>query len=43
VLSTPGRGTTIMFSVPAQGDGAGADAAAEEAIAQQQRAWADAG
>ncbi len=41
VLSTPGRGTTIMFSVPAQADAG--HAAAEEAIAQQQRAWADAG
>ncbi len=38
VLSTPGRGTTIMFSVPPLAAGA-----AEEAIARQQRAWADAG
>jgi signal transduction histidine kinase len=38
VLSTPGRGTTIMFSVPTP-----SAAPAEESIAQQQRAWADAG
>jgi signal transduction histidine kinase len=38
VLSTPGRGTTIMFSVPPLAAGA-----AEEAIARQQHAWADAG
>jgi signal transduction histidine kinase len=41
VLSTPGRGTTIMFSVPSPAS-AGKDAA-EDAIAQQQRGWADAG
>jgi signal transduction histidine kinase len=38
VLSTPGRGTTIMFCVPTP-----SAEPAEESIAQQQRVWADAG